>query len=314
MSITNDLLVFAAGCAFAAFGGEFFVRGLVGVARMARLPMGVVAATLGAFATSSPELIVGITSALRGVPEISFGDVTGSNIVNIALILAIPIALFGLAVSREAAFRDTPFALAIFPILFWAARDGVLSRDDAKLFLAVFALWLVFVLISAMRNRAPADSVGAETRGRVYAMTVAGLAALFIAGQLIVLGATGLATAAQLPPFLIGATIVALGTSVPELATVVVSSIRGHQDVGLQTILGSNIFNTLFIIPVAALIHPISATDGTLWLTLGTGLLVTLIVVPLSGYRLGRSRGLLLFAIYAAFVAINGYIATSSAH
>lgn len=108
-----DLLIFAAGCVCAALGGELFVHGLVGLAQLGRLPKGVVAATFGAFATSSPELIVGITSASRGVPELSLGDALGSNIVNVALILAIPTLLAGLAVTRASTFRDLPFALAL---------------------------------------------------------------------------------------------------------------------------------------------------------------------------------------------------------
>lgn len=306
-----DLLVFAFGCFCAAIGGELFVHGLVGIANLGRLPKGVVAATIGAFATSSPELIVGITSALDGVPEISFGDVAGSSIVNIALILAIPTAMFGLRVTRESTFRDLPFALAIFPILGIAALDGRISHEDALLLFLVFVIWLGLVVLWALRNRTVEVPEGVGSRVFIYATATVGLLTLFLAGQLIVTGATGLASAAGLPAFFVGATIVALGTSVPELATVLVASLRGHQEVGVQTILGSNVFNCLFIVPVAALIHPISVGGDALWLTLGVGLFVTLLTVPVLSFQLGQWRGWALLTIYALFIAAST-IAVSS--
>jgi cation:H+ antiporter len=300
-----DLLVFVVGCLCAAIGGELFVHGLVGIANLGRIPKGVVAATIGAFATSSPELIVGITSALDGVPEISFGDVAGSSIVNIALILAIPTLMFGLKVTRESTVRDLPFALGIFPILGIAAVDGQISHEDALLLFLVFVVWLGLVLLWALRNRIAEAPEGVGSRLFIYATAIVGLLTLFLAGQLIVTGATGMASAAGLPAFFVGATIVALGTSVPELATVLVASLRGHQEVGVQTILGSNVFNCLFIVPVAALIHPIGVGGDALWLTLGVGFFVTMLTVPVLSFQLGRWRGWALLTIYALFIAAS---------
>jgi cation:H+ antiporter len=299
-----DLLLFAAGCLCAAIGGELFVHGLVGIANLGRLPKGVVAATFGAFATSSPELIVGITAATNGVPEISFGDAMGSNIVNIALVLAIPTLLLGLNATREATFRDLPFALALFPIVALTVTDGRIDREEALLLLLVFAVWLAVVVLWALRNRSNEVEPGANPFF-IAATSIVGLLMLFLAGQLIVSGATGIAAAAGLPTFVVGATVVALGTSVPELATVLVSSLRGHQDVGLQTILGSNIFNSLFIVPTAALIAPISVGWSTAVPTLAVGFAVTLLTVPLLRLHLGRWRGGVLIAIYIAYVAMT---------
>lgn len=309
-----DLLIFAIGCLCAAIGGELFVHGLVGIASLGRLPKGVVAATIGAFATSSPELIVGITSALDGVPEISFGDVAGSNIVNIALILAVPAIMFGLKVTRESTIRDLPFALAVFPILGLASVDGTISRQDAGLLLLVFVVWLGLVVLWALRNRIAEAANGGASRVFILATALVGLLMLFLAGQLIVSGATGLATAAGLPAFFIGATVVALGTSVPELATVVVSSLRGHQDVGIQTILGSNIFNSLFIVPVAALIHPIGVGGDALWYTLAVGFTATMLTIPIVGFQLGRWRGWALVAIYGVYIAVSTLAVVNLGH
>ena len=268
----------------------------------ARLPAGVVAATLGAIATSSPELMVGITSASQGIPEISLGDVTGSNVVNIAVILAIPIALYGLVTTRDAVLRDLPFALSVFPLLVLVGRDGRVTSVDALLLLSVFLVWLALVIRWASRNRTEAST---KAPGSFFLLvTVAvGFLTLVLAGQLIVSGASGLAAAAGLPAFFIGVTIVAFGTSVPELATVIISSLRGHQEVGLQTILGSNVFNCLFIIPVAALIHPIRVDWATMTPTLLAGFVATLLTMPVGVWRLGRWRGVALFAVYVAFIA-----------
>ena len=296
-------MLFAAGCVCAFLGGELFVHGLVGLANWGRLPRSVVAATVGAFATSSPELVVGVTSALQGVPEIALGDALGSNIVNVALILAIPLMMYGVNATRDSVVRDLPFALTIFPVIGLTVLDGVISRWEAVILLVVFAVWVGSVVMFALRHRT--DEGEHLTPGEVrmvFACGVVGLATLFLAGQLIVTGATGLATAAGLPAFLIGATIVALGTSVPELATVVIATFRGHQDVGLQTILGSNIFNCLFIVSTAAFIHPIAVAWSTVALALATGFFVTLLVAPAWSFRLGRWRGFALMACYVAFV------------
>ncbi|MBI1211272.1 MAG: sodium:calcium antiporter [Alphaproteobacteria bacterium] len=301
----EDLLIFAIGCVCAAIGGELFFSGIIGVAERGRWPRGIVAATLGAFATSSPELIVAITSAWRNAPELALGAATGSNLTNIALILAVPLLFFGLQTTRGAVFRELPLALLIFPIIAIVAFDGHVTSQDAVLLLAVFVFWLALVVFAAARNRTEAD--GHRPSGRLYLglILIVGLATLFLAGELIVDGASGLAVAFGVPNYIIGATVVAFGTSVPELATVVVSSLRRQPEVGLQTILGSNIFNCFFIIPVAALIHPIAVEWLSLKLTLEAGLIATLLIVPLGSWRLGRWRGLLLLALYAAFIALS---------
>ena len=304
--MTTDLLLFAFGCVCAGIGGELFVDGLVSLADRSRIPRGVVAATIGAFATSAPELIVGITSASQGIPEIAFGDATGSNIVNIALVLAIPLVVFGLTAPRDSVFRDVPFALALYPIIVLAGLDGQLAPDEAWLLLAIFAVWFVSILVFALRNRSNAPPPENGRSGTLLAIAgIVGLLMLFLAGQLIVAGAPGLAATAGLPPFVIAATVVALGTSVPELATVIVAVARRHQEVGLQTILGSNIFNTLLIVPIAALIHPLAVDLNTAWIVLGVGFVATLFIVPVGSLRLGRWRGAVLLLLYVSFIALS---------
>ena len=254
----NDYIALAVGILCAGIGGELFVRGVVGIALWARVSAGIVGATVAAFATSSPELSVAISSALAKKPEISLGDALGSNVVNVALILAIPLIMTGIKSSPDSVQRDFPFVLFAPILTAVLALDGELSRLDGALLLAAFLFWLAIVMLEVRRQRSAAEKVLGEKRGWLaILLSMAGFLCLIAAGRFIVIGAKGIALSFGIDEFVIGATIVAIGTSVPELATSIISKIRGHDEVGLGTILGSNIFNGFFIIAVAAIIYPI---------------------------------------------------------
>lgn len=292
------------GLAFAALGGELFVRGTVGIARAARISPGIIAATFAAFATSSPELTVGITAALEGVPQISLGDVLGSNIVNVALVLGIAMVIIPLHGAEGNVSRDFPFAILAPVILALMLVDGRLSRVDAAILLATFAVWLTFILREALRQRAA--SAGEQVDGakplRASLEGVIGLALLIAAGKLIVFGATGVAQDFGLSAFVIGATVVAIGTSVPELATVVIACLRGHNDVGIGTVLGSNIFNVTMILGVAAMITPIDINFWSIAPVLILGVVTLAAAYPIGYQSLGRGRGAMLLVLYTIYV------------
>lgn len=296
-------LALFAGLVCAGGGGELFVRGTVGIATAARLSPGIIAATVAAFATSSPELTVSISSALSGNPQISLGDALGSNVVNIALILGAALLIAPIAVRRGSIRRDLPVALLVPLALAALLSDGVLSRLDGLILLAVFVAWLLAVLHEVRSQRAAAGEVLGEANStRALIEGAIGLGLLVAAGKLIVFGATGIAKAFGLSEFVIGATIVAVGTSVPELATTIIARVKGHDEVGLGTVLGSNIYNGLFIVGVASTIAPISVpfTSVIPALLLGFGS-VALCYPPRSG-RIGRWRGGMLLAIYLVYL------------
>ncbi len=254
----NDYVILTAGVVCAAAGGELFLRGSVGVAHWARVSPGIIGATVVAFATSSPELAVSISAARAGTPQISLGDVLGSNMVNVALILGTAVTISGIQTPRSSLKRDFPVALLIPVIILVFLLDGVLSRIDGLLLVAMFLAWLITAIIEARKQRSAAEKVLGEQRGVLAAMlSVAGLALLIAAGHLVVNGAKGIAVAFGLNEFTIGATVVAVGTSIPELATTLIATLRGHDEIGLGTILGSNIFNGLLVVGVAAVIYPI---------------------------------------------------------
>jgi cation:H+ antiporter len=301
----SSYFVMLLGLACAGGGGEMFVRGTVGLAKAARVSSGIIAATVAAFATSSPELSVAISSARAGAPEIALGDALGSNVVNVALILAAAVLVAPINAERGSLGRDYPVALLAPIVLARLLIDGSVSRLDGALLLCGFAVWLTAVTLEARRQRSAAVEVLGEM-GLVRAMIagMVGLGLLIAAGRLIVFGATDIARAFGLSEFVIGATIVAVGTSVPELATAIISRMRGHDEISLGTILGSNIFNAFFIVGVASAITPISVSFVTAAPAVVLGLAALLLSFPPRSGIISRWRGGMLLAVYATYLVV----------
>lgn len=300
----NDYLALISGVLAAGVGGELFVRGSVGLAHWLRVSPGIVGATVAAFATSSPELAVAVNAALAGRPEISLGDVLGSNVVNVALILGLALVISGIRSPRGSLRRDFPVALLVPVVTGVLLLDGEVSRLDGVLLLGLFLAWLVATAIEARRQRSAVDAVLGEHRHwRIIFSCLVGFGLLVAAGRLIVIGAEGIAIAFGIEAFVIGATVVAVGTSVPEIATVVIAKLRGHDEIGLGTILGSNIFNGLFIVAVAAMISPIAVSWRTVAVALVFGLVVLVFSYPTRQGLIERRRGVMLLALYAVYLA-----------
>ncbi len=292
------------GLLLAGGGGELFVRGTVGVALAARISPGIIAATVAAFATSSPELTVALSSALEGRPEISLGDALGSNVINVAIILGLALVIAPIHVPRGSIRRDYPVALSMTVLIGVMLIDGRITRIEGMLLVAGFFAWLVAIMLEARRERSAAPEVlGDKPLSRAAIECVIGLVLLVAAGKLIVYAGTGIAKTLGLSEFIIGATIVAIGTSIPELATAIISRIRGHDEVGLGTVLGSNIFNGLFITGTAASITPIDVTFLAAAPALVIGLLTMALAFPPRSGRIGRWRGAILLSTYAVYVA-----------
>jgi cation:H+ antiporter len=301
----NEYASLALGVACAGIGGELFLAGLLGLSGRARVSAGIVAATVAAFATSSPELAIAVGSALAGTPEISLGDALGSNVVNVALILGLAALIAAIHAPRETSRRDL-FTALLVPLLLGAlAIDGLLSRLDGGVLLIAFVAWLAAVVGEARRQRRGATPARDRMPlRRAAGLGLAGLCLLLLAGRLVVSGAQRIAEDSDIHLFVIGATLVALGTSVPELAIAVISQLRRRHEVGLATVLGSNIFNASFIVGVAALICPIRVAWSEASLPLLFGVATLAVSIPGRRGRIGRERGLLLLALYALYVAL----------
>ena len=299
----DHILTLVLGLGFAGLGGELFVRGTVGAAAALRIPPGIVGATIAAFATSSPELAVAVGSALAGEPELALGDALGSNVVNVGLVLGVAVLVGPIRVGGGAISRDLAAAIAIPVVTVVLAGDGRLGRPDALVLLAVFALWLGATVIEARRERSAAPGIlGERTFRRALPVGLLGLLLLVAAGRLIVSGARGVGDDLGLDVFVVGVVLVAIGTSTPELATAVIARLRGHEEIGLGTVLGSNVYNGAVIVPVAALIAPITIAWNEIAVSLLFGIAVVALVTPVFGPVLGRRRGAALVLLYGSSV------------
>lgn len=300
------------GIACAFVGGELFLKGVIGLSDWLRIPKAVTAATLAAFATSSPEISVAVTSAAEGRPEIALGDALGSNVVNVGLVLGVVLLLGPIQfVWRE--YRREYLTALLTPLLLLALlADGELSRLDAAAMLAVFTGWLLWVLRDAFRQRDQAEST-VSGRGVLKAagLGMVGLVVLIVAGSLIVSGGVAIGEFLGISPFIVGVTVVAFGTSAPELATAVVSKLRGHDEVGIGTVLGSNIFNCLLIVGLAGAVHPIAQPLAAVSPCVLFGLLTVAALAPMNGPVLGRWRGMLLLALYAGSILAAAWVGNS---
>lgn len=315
--MTTSILLLLAGVVLAWFGGTLFVDGGVGLARWARWPVAVIGVTVAAFGTSSPELMVAIHAARDGVPEISLGDVLGSNVVNIALILALVLSLSGMKAEDDGVRRDWALALAMPIIMAAVLWDGWFSRVDALILMGLFFFWLTIVVRHARRHAARSVAEAAEAGRASLLKTVLlvllGLSMLIGAAQFVVHGGKGVAEALGWSPFVVGVVVVAVATSTPELATTIIARMRGHHDVGLGNILGSNVFNAFFIASCAAMIQPFAVKMPELAPSLVFGVVTTLLILPGKGGALGRWRGFVLLGLYAVYVAMT-LNAGSAAH
>jgi cation:H+ antiporter len=292
----------------AALGGQLFVRGVEGIAATWRLPELLVALTVAACATSAPELTVSIMASTSGNSALAMGDALGSNVTNILLILG-GCLLFGPLPARAQALRWHYFCVAAAPVLtLILALDGSLSRGEGAALLMLFLAWLAATVAHARRGRGAPGAAGdgpAKSRTALVFMLVGGLGILALAGKLFAQGGSALSLWLGLPETAVGATVVALGTSMPELMTSLVARWRGHNDIGLGTLLGSNLFNGLAILGLAAVISPVAVSMTAVAIVLLFGL-VSVLLLRSRDDTLTRRRGMLMLGCYALFVALMG--------
>ena len=257
----TDLALILGAVVLAAAGGEAFLKSIFGAAIHLRVPKIVVATTLAAFATSSPELTVSSVATLAGQPEIGLGDVLGSNVVNMALVFGLALLFRAVQTTRQDFGNSFALALAAPVLTFVLVLDGRIERADALLLLAIFLVWVVWTVRCALRQREVAVYIEATelSAGKSLLLGVLGLGALIAAGRLFVSGATGVAAAFAVDTYVIGVVLVAVGTSLPELVTVILSRLCGQDDVGVGTLIGRNLFNGLAIVGIAGTIEPIAA-------------------------------------------------------
>jgi cation:H+ antiporter len=298
------LVTLALGLVAAGAGGAVFLRGVDRLAEHWRVGPAFMAATFAAFATSAPELAVAVSASIGGLSALAMGDALGSNVVNVALILGLAAFIAPVSFKGSMARSDAVIALiapVLTGLLVWL---GPLGRIDALLLYALFIVRHVVVLpeIDQGAKRVHAEALApAATAG----LLAGGLGLLFLAGPVITSSATQLVADWAIDPFVMGALITSFGTSIPELSTTIVASLKRRPEIGLALILGSSIFNGLFIVPTAAMIAPITVGLGDVAVALFFGLLVIGLLILGQGKRLSRTQGLIMLGCYAAFVALT---------
>lgn len=306
-----SLLYVLAGLVLLALGAEGLVRGSTSVAlRMGVTPL-VIGLTIVAFGTGTPELLVSVEAATTGNSGIALGNVVGSNIGNIGLILGCAALARPMRVRSVLLKREVPLMIAITLLLCLMLLDGELGRIDGGVLLAGSFLYVIgmYVLAKRDRNREVAaefeDLTRPITRSRwVDAVYIgAGLAGLMLGAKFLVSGATAVAQALGMSQVVIGLTVVAIGTSMPELATSVVAAIRDEADVAFGNVIGSNILNILFILGLVALIHPFDVSGlAALDMAVLAGSALLLLPLMWRGSILNRWEGALLLVGYGAYM------------
>jgi cation:H+ antiporter len=313
--LTSTLLIIA-GLVALYFGAEWLVKGASSLAiRLGMTPL-VAGLTVVAFGTSSPELVVSLVATLKGAGDIALGNVIGSNIFNIAVILGITAAVMPLKVEFQLLKFDTPFMIAVSGLFLWFFRDRSITQAEAAVLFAILIVYIAVNIRLAKKQVTP--HVAEEFNGELAALATqakepawkslafigVGLAVLVAGSRMFVIGAVDIARGFAISEAIIGLTIVAAGTSLPELASSLVAAFRKQADIAIGNIVGSNIFNLLAILGISGLTAgPLKGPGITpldLWVMIGFSALL----LPLlwTGFRIARWEGLVLLAGYGGYL------------
>lgn len=318
--LVNIVLLFA-GFALLIKGADVLVSGASALAQRTGISQLVIGLTVVAFGTSTPELFVNVFASFKGNTDIAMGNILGSNIFNVLLILGVSSLIYPLAVSRGTVWKEVPFGLLAALVLGALANDvlfdkmehSVLTRIDGFVFMSFFGIFMYYITSIA---RSPEGSQSSKeirsSLSKSLFMVIGGLLGLVVGGKLIVDGSVNIATQLGVSQSLIGLTIVAAGTSLPELATSSVAAYKRNVDIAVGNIVGSNIFNIFFVLGVSALIKPLPISPGInvdIMVVIGASMMLFLCMFTGKKRTIDRWEGaalLLSYAAYMTFVIIRG--------
>jgi len=302
-TFTANSLEAIAGLLLLFFGGEVLVRGAAALAMRLGISPLAVGLTVVAFGTSAPELAVSLDAAMAGANDIAIGNVVGSNIANVALILGVAALIRPISVEPKAVRLDAPLMILCTLVLLAVLRNGVIGRLEGMLLLSGLTAYVAFTLWQARGHVGESSQGGGDGLPTSLVLITLGLGGIVLGGHLMVEASIDFALAFGVSHAVIGLTVVAVGTSLPELATSVVAGMRGQGDIAVGNIIGSNIFNILGIVGVTATVTPLTrgAVDWTS-LAVMLGAAVVLLPLMLTQHRLARSEGAGLLLGYAAYI------------
>lgn len=309
-----DLLFFALGLVALVVGAELLVRGSSRLALSFGVSPLVVGLTIVAFGTSAPEVAVSVGSALRGSTDVAIGNVVGSNIFNVLFILGASAVITPLAVHAQILKQEVPIMIGLSILLVVLAQDGVIGRTEGIVFLSLLAAYTVFLVVQS-RRQAAQNAELAETVPKATGwdghwavqvlLVIAGLGLLVLGADLLVLAATSFAKSFGVSDVVIGLTIVAAGTSLPEVATSLMAAVRGQRDIAIGNVVGSNTFNIAGCLGATGVVAKdgLPVGQGVLAFDLWVMLAVAVLCLPvfLTGRRIGRTEGVFFLLAYTAY-------------
>ena len=299
-----NLILLIVGFVLLIRGADYLVEGASGLAKKLYIPPIIIGLTVVAMGTSAPEAAVSITSALQGSEAIAIGNVLGSNIANILLILGLCAAVRPLKISKNTMLYENPFIAPITALVCaMGLMYGAVTRSGAGLLLGLFGLFVIYTIVMARKSECPVDDVKPMSVFKILVFIVGGLIALVLGSNITVSSATDIARVVGISERVIGLTIIALGTSLPELVTSIVATRKGQDDIAIGNIVGSNIFNILFVLGVAGLISPIPFDNTFLFDgMLAIAATMMLFVFTCRRRSLGRNAGILFVITYIAYI------------
>ncbi|MDR9373986.1 MAG: calcium/sodium antiporter [Schleiferiaceae bacterium] len=305
-----DYLYLLLGLAMLLMGGEWLVKAAVDIALRSQISLLVVGMTVVSFATSAPELLVSVEAAVSGYLDLSFGNVLGSNMANLALVLGITALLMPIGVSEKTITRDYWIMALVTGLLFVLLLDGALVFWEGALLVALLVLYILYQIRSSSRSDIPDELQDAKLYhpALMVFFLLGGMAGLHFGSDFLVTGAVGLARTWGISERIIGITMVSIGTSLPELAASISAIIKKRQDISLGNLVGSNIFNILAVLGITSLIQDLTAQSPALlrfdfpWL-LGITLLLYPLIAIFGRGQLSRWQGGLMLGAYLLYMA-----------
>lgn len=305
-----DYIYLTIGLIILIFSGDFLVKGGVQIANHLKIPKLIVGLTIVSIGTSAPELFVSIGAALNGSPDLSVGNVVGSNIANIGLILGITTIILPMPISKESSKINFPIMLGVSILLWLIALDLKLSFWDGILLTLLLVGYISFLIVREKTRKNIIEEIEKPTLAIWKAILVVIIAStgLYYGAELFVQAAQNIALSFGVSERVIGLTIVAFGTSVPELATSVIAAFKKQMDISVGNILGSNIFNITSVLGITSIITPVNVNSTILnfdiFFMIGIAILLFITMLPLSRGRIRRFEGALLLIFYLVYVGL----------
>lgn len=297
-----QLLLLVIGFVMLVKGADWFVDGASNIAAKFKIPQLVIGLTIVAMGTSAPEAAVSITAALQGSADITIGNIVGSNILNVLIILGLSAVIVPIAIAKSTVKIETPFLIGVTVVLLLLGLDGTISLVDGLILIALFIVYLLYLLRMAKNNPEEPEEMKSLKLWQAIAATVIGLVLIVLGSDFSVDAATEIARMLGLSERFIGLTIVALGTSLPELFTSVTAARKGNADIAIGNIVGSNVFNILFVVGLSSLVTPVPFASNFIVDTIvATAAVVFLLLATIKKRKLVRWHGIVMLLGYVAY-------------